>query len=837
MRALVSKELEAAFPEAYARAARAGAEMRTAAEALESVRDALRTGADVFDLWARFDEQIGRADLDRLVPTLVWLRGEFERAAVTHAAGALAEEFSRDPRAGWRAWVHLYVRSLDERGFRRSFADGIAGALSWSPSAEWPVERIREAVGKVLRSRWADAYDWFLFLSNQDELPGPDRAVALCVAAEVQIYHFVRPTQARRLLERAAEIASDDPSVTRCWGEYWLLLEELDRARECFERLVRERPDLADGFVGLGDCADKAGDRTAAESYYNQATANAPGMRDGYRQLLNWHGKEEWFAHREALVESLFRRLMALSDHESYTWVELGCVYKQNRRFEDARRCFGKAIELDAACLLAKVWLAYTRMDEAGQVGLATPRGADLLEAARTDFLEAIRVAPDALDGYWGLSGLEMTRGDWSAALLWCERALACHPDWEPSLRLRRAHILRELGRQAEALADVDRSIALEPYSPQGAEILSELAGAFLEAGDTDGLSRVLETACGLQGAATAAGFANRLGNLYYRAGNFAAATACYRQAIEANPRDDVLHSNLALALERLREPGRRLAELSEAVAHLTRAAELRPDNAAYNTRRADLEAERRFVELYGEEALKLDPWVTPIRVEAGQEILPDILNAAQDALSEDTLARIEAFRRAIRDRYGITIPGVRFSVLSQEDASGKAYLIRIFDREEYWGDVEPGGRFVPAPRPAAGVEPPPGLWIKAGETAELEGQVWTVAGYLLEHLRAVVEQHLTRFAGHQEVSEMLKRSESDSARQILTHSGELTRFVRTLHLLLDRRIPIADLARIATEFVRASQSGATPEAIATRLASLLDPAPPAASGLAPVTV
>ncbi|HXG32883.1 MAG TPA: tetratricopeptide repeat protein [Bryobacteraceae bacterium] len=836
MRALVDKDLEAAFPEAYAQAARAGAEMRAAAEALESVRDALRVGADLFDLWSRFDEQIGRADLDRLVPTLVWLRGEFERAAVSRAAATLAEEFYRDPRAGWSAWIRLYLRSFDERGFRRSFAGGIAsGALRWSPSAEWPVERIREAVGKVLRSRWADAYDWFLFLSEQEDLPGPDRAAALCVAAEVQLYHFVRPSQARRLLERAAEIAPGDPSVIRCWGEYWLLVEEPDRARECFERLVRERPDLADGFVGLGDCADKAGDRTAAESYYNQAVTNAPGMRDGYRQLLNWHGKEEWFRHREALVESLFRRLLALSDHEPYTWVELGCVYKQNRRFEDARRCFQKAIELDPACSLAQVWLAYTWLDEAAEADIGTPRGAELLEAARSHFAEAIRTAPDALDGYWGLSGLEMTRGDWAAALRWCEQGLACHPDWEPSLRLRRAHILRQLGRRAEALADIERSIALEPGSPQASEILSDLAGDFLEAGDNNSLSRVLEAARGLQGRAGVAGFANRLGNLYYRAGNFAAAASCYRQAIEATPQDDVLHSNLALALERLREPGRRLDELSEAVAALGRAAELRPDNAAYKTRRADLEAERRFVELYGEEALQLEPYVTPIRVEAGPQILPDILNAEQDALSEATLARIEALRAAIRERYGLTIPGVRFTVLNREGSAGNDYVIRIFDRYEYSGAVEPGGRFLPAPLAPAGIEPPPGLWLKADVTAQAEGEVWTVAGYVLEHLRAVVEHHLVRFAGHQEVSEMLKRSESDSAGEILSRPGELTAFVRTLRLLLERRISVADLARIAAEFVPLRQSGAAPEAIAAWLALQL--APPATSGPAPVTV
>lgn len=837
MRAVPRTDLDAAFARAYYDAARSGTDMRAAAGALEAVRDVLRSGADVFAVWASFDEQIGRAE-ERLAPTLVQLRGEFERAALDAAVRRLEEAFAREPQEGWRAWLQLYVATFDDRGFRRDFGAELARrALSWSPSDEWPVERIRRYVGYVLRSRWADACDWFLFLATQEELPGPQRAAALCVAAEVELYHFVRLGQTGELLRRAAELAPNAPGVLRCWGEYWLAREDVEQARGCFSRVVQMRPDLADGFVGLGDCADKMGDATAAESYYNQAMANAPGMRDGYRQLLNWHGKEQWFANREALVESFFVRLLRLSDYQPYTWVELGCVYKQNRRYEDARRCFQKALELDPECSLARVWLGYTHLDEAAAAGLDSTPGAKLLEAARTDFQETVRSAPEALDGYWAMSGLEMNRGDWQAALEWCERGLGCHAGWEPSLRLRRAHILRQLGRAAEALDDLSRSVDLEPYSPSAPEILADVAGSFLERSDHEAFGRVLEVGSRLEGNGLKASFWNRIGNLHYKAADYGAAARCYREAIEATPGDDVLHSNLALALERLREPGRRLEELTEAVAALGRARALSPDNGSYRARLNDLEAECRFVQIYGEDALKLEPFVTSIRVEVGDDVLPDILNPALDALSDATLKRIEAMRAKIRERLGIAIPGVRFGILGEAGASKSAYVVRIMERHFYSGEVEPGGRFVPAPVPGPETGPPVGLWMKRGEEMEAAWEIWSVADYLLAHLRSALELHLAEFAGHQETSEMLKGCPSESARWIVNEPGELTRFVRTVRCLLQRKIPVSEMERLAGEFFIGRQSGDGPEAIADRIASLLSPAPPAGSGLSPVTV
>lgn len=837
MRALPWTDLDAAFAQAYYDAARSGADMRAAAGALESVRDLLRSGPDTFAVWASFDEQIGRAD-DRLAPTLVRLRGEFELAALEAAVGRLEQAFARDPREGWRAWLGLYVGTFDERGFRRGFGAELARrALSWSPSEEWPVERIRRVVSYVLRSRWADACDWFLFLANRQELSGRQRATALCVVAEIELYHFVRLSRARELLRQAVELAPDQPGVLRCWGEYWLAREELEQARECFSRLVQMRSDLADGFVGLGDCADKTGDVTAAESYYNQAVVNAPGMRDGYRQLLNWHGKQQWFANREALVESFFARLLRLSDYQPYTWVELGCVYKQNRRYENARRCFSKALELDPDCSLARVWLGYTHFDDAVSAGLDTPRGAELLETARTDFEQTVRFAAEALDGYWAMSGLEMARGDWQAALEWCGRGLRCHPGWEPSVRLRRAHILRQLGRTAEALDDASRSVALEPYSPSAPEILADLAGSFLDAGDQESFARVVEAGDRLEGNALKASFRNRIGNLYYKAADYSAAARCYRQAIEATPCDDVLHSNLALALERRREPGRRLEELTEAAAALSRALNLSPDNAAYRARLSDLEAEFRFVQTYGEDALKLEPFVTPIRVEVAEDVLPDLLNPALEALSEATLRRIGALRARLRERFGITIPGVRFGVLGEAGVSKGAYVIRILERHVYAGEVEPGGSFVPAPVPGSEAEPPKGVWRKRGEAMEAAWEIWDVADYLLAHLGNVVQHHLAEFVGHQEASEMLKGCQSDGARWILNAPGELTRFVRTIRLLLERKIAVAAMERIAGEFFVTRQSGADPEAIAARIAALPGAPPAAASGLSPMTV
>lgn len=822
VRAPTWTDVNESLAQAYFEAARAGADMRQATNALEAIRDALSARMDIFATSIVFDEQTGRGDIERLVPTLVKLRDQFETKATAEVVGNLNEAFSRSREEGWQAWLSTYSSSFDDRSWWTKFAAEItANALQWSPLPEWPIERIRESVQKAFRGRWADTYDWFLLLADQD-LPAKPRAMFLNIAAQIQLYHFLQPTKAKGLLEKADRIAPGDIAVLRCWGDYWLQMENVDEARKCFEQLVSERPDLAAGFIGLGDCNDKSKDPNAAESYYRQAVANAPGMLDGHQRLLNWHGKNEWFENREILLEPILKRMLALADYKPAPWLDLACIYKQNGRFEKAREIFMKSINLDPAYALGYTWLGYTWLDEAVATESDTQK-AELFTKAQSSFEQAITLEPEAVDGYWAMSALAIERKEWEDALNWCDRALGCNPEWESFVRVRRAEMLRQLGRLEEAEQDLDRSISLEAYNPSATDALSQVALAFEDRGDYDSALSALTKWREIKGESFEYLFQNRIGNLKYRAEDYTAAAESYRLAVAAAPQDDVIQSNLALALENLHEPGKRLEELKEAVAALRRAVEINSGNTEYKKRLHDLEAESRFVEAYGEEALKFEPGITAIRVEVQESLFPDILNETWNALSDDTLAKAEAMRTRMQEQYGLTIPGVNFGVLSYYYGSPE-YTIRIMDGVAFVGDVRPGGKFAPfedvvLDQPSA----PTGTWLEDGAKVADSREIWTVNEYILHHVQNIAEHHLAEFVGHQETFYYLQNSGLDEAKAILEKPEELTRAVQVLRGLLRRRNSIGSVELIIKEFWRMRESGADVNTIVDTLVVTLN--------------
>lgn len=825
--------------EAYFEAARAGADMRQATTALEAIRDALNSKDEVVTISTVFDEQIGRGDRERFLPTLVKLRDQFETKATAEAVEKLNAAFQKNREEGWRLWLLTYSRTFDDRSWWSSFAAEIAAnALPWSPLPEWPVERIRQSAQKAFRGRWSDTYDWFLLLADQD-LPHQDRAMFLSIAAQIQLYHFLRPTKAKELLERADSMAASNTSVLRTWGDYWLQVENVDEARKCFDQLIRDRPDVAGGFIGLGDCYDKSNDPSTAEIYYEQAIANAPGMQDGYLRLLSWHGKTEWFKTRETLLDPIIKRILALADYKPSAWLDVAFIYKQNSRFDQAREVLMKSVDLDPGYTLGHTWLGYTWLDEAfvaksdkenaeksgdlSKTEELTIKTADLLNKAELSIKQTIALEPESLDGYWAMSAIAIERMDWEAGLNWCDRGLGCHPEWESFVRVRRADMLRQLGRLEEAEQDLIRSIDLEPVNPAAADGLSEVAFAFEARNDYDAAFKTLTRWREVKGESSEYLFRNRVGNLRYRAEDYAAAAESYRLALAAAPNDDVIHSNLALALENLHQAGRRMEELEEAVAALRQALELQSGNTEYEKRLENLEAERKFVEAYGEEALKLESNISAIRVEVLESLFPDLLNESWELLSKETLAKAEAMRTRIQEQYGLTIPAINFGVLTYYFGSPE-YTIRIMERDEYRGSLKPGGKFAPfedvlLDQPSA----PNGTWLEDGAQPAGSKEIWMVNDYILHHVQNVAEHHLSEFVGHQETFSYLQNSGLNEAKAILEKPEELTRTVLVLRGLLGKRVSIGSAELIIKEFTRMRESGSDVNAIVESLIATLN--------------
>jgi tetratricopeptide (TPR) repeat protein len=299
----------------------------------------------------------------------------------------------------------------------------------------------------------------------------------------------------------------------------------------------------------------------------------------------------------------LFTRLLALDDDPAGVRVDLGVTYKQNLLPDEARKHFQLAIAENPGYVNAYSWLGYTDIDQ------------NLPDAARVKFEKVIQMAPRDQEGYWAMSTLAEQAQQWQDAISWCDRASQCHPGWESIASARRGELLRKSNKLEDAEKELARSLSIESNNPPALDSLSSLADDFLKHNDAGAVGRTLKALRRWKGDSYEPIYQNRVGNLWYSFKNFAVAVESYRKAIAASPSDDVLHSNLALAFEGLRQPGKRAAELEAASVALRRARELKPNNQEYSLRLDAMELESRFIAAYGEAALKHSTSVTLIRI------------------------------------------------------------------------------------------------------------------------------------------------------------------------------------------------------------------------------
>ena len=203
-----------------------------------------------------------------------------------------------------------------------------------APNGEWPIERIRRYDWFVHRERWPEAYDWLLFLAEQ-QIPPVFRARMIAIAAEIQLFRFAQRTECERLLDRAESVFADEFVTNRARAEFAFESKDIAKAKQLYQAIAEKTPRIADGFVGQAECADAEGDTVAAEAFYQQAVRAAPGMTLSHRSLMNWYGKQ--LGQRESLVLSIFKRLHVVAEDDPGDFVGLALLYKNAGKFSEAR--------------------------------------------------------------------------------------------------------------------------------------------------------------------------------------------------------------------------------------------------------------------------------------------------------------------------------------------------------------------------------------------------------------------------------------------------------------------------------------------------------------------
>ncbi len=123
-------------------------------------------------------------------------------------------------------------------------------------------------------------------------------------------YHFARSEfdAAQTYFERAINLKADFPDAWFNLGNTFLAKKEFELAKNAFEKAIRYQREFPSALKNLGFIYEKLGDLEKAESYYNQASE--------------------------------------LNKADAALRVNLGNVHLQRKKYDDARKCYLKAVRL-----------------------------------------------------------------------------------------------------------------------------------------------------------------------------------------------------------------------------------------------------------------------------------------------------------------------------------------------------------------------------------------------------------------------------------------------------------------------------------------------------------
>jgi tetratricopeptide (TPR) repeat protein len=227
------------------------------------------------------------------------------------------------------------------------------------------------------------------------------------------------------------------------------------------------------------------------------------------------------------------------------------------------------------------------------------------LDEARADLLRAVALDPDDLRANAGLGHCDLREGELARAIPWYTRAIRVDPT-QPSLRVERALCYENLGRHAEALADLDgalalgaadaetlyargrnrpsaqRAEALDDYTrclaidPDRADVLCARARARMLTGAHDEAMRDAERALALDPAMPTAWCTRGL--LWHARGDYARAAADHGEAARLDPTQSLYASSRAQARTLLGDFAGVRADIEAIVA-------LHPNDAAMQAR------------------------------------------------------------------------------------------------------------------------------------------------------------------------------------------------------------------------------------------------------------
>jgi tetratricopeptide (TPR) repeat protein len=802
--------------EAYHTAALSNINMRLATEALETLRITMLSESDLLIVWDAIDAQVNLAsDIEGLQSLLIRLREDWRRIIFNDEYQSLKSIFDADIHSGWVSWLKSFSSAL--AAFRLDFCKELCEAsLPFPENVNLSISQIHQFIDLARHARWAETFVLYTQLGKNEAIFSNLRAKLLSIAAEIAIHHFFQYEQARVLLEQAQGLDDSEWRIKAAWAEYYEKQsgsENQEKAKERYLNLIDLRPDVSFGYTGIGKIFEEQNDFSQAEIKYQKASKCLVSPVDGYSLLLQLYGQKDLFEDHKNDFLAILNKInaVALSDGDRYEARQnIGYAYQKNNQHEEAHCWYQNAIKFDSKRLSGYIAEGYLYLED------------ENFEHAIEYFQQAINVAPESMEGYWGLSWVTEEQKDLVATLYWCQESLERRPEWGGIIHARMGNIKQQQNQREEAIEEFFTSLKYDAKNEEALIALERIATEYYQKdNDSENAFQIYHRLREAVDSSYEPSYRNRLGNLNYYLGKYQDASVQYQFAIAAAPENPRFYSNLALAIERFNAQGHRIEELDNAIANAQRACELKPDFSEYRDQLERLLQTRSLILRYGEQVLTFEPVDKPIRIHVQSGALPLILNHELDNLSDEFSRMVEDLRQRIHRRYGLTIPGLTFTVLEGLSVKSGEFQIDVMGEKIAYGKLELDQKFAfcsetqqvefqfSSTRPF--LQPvfedfPKGFWLMEPNWEKAISQnieLVDVREYFLRNIEFVLINSLNKLCGHQETANLLDQYGTDACIEFRKNPYKLNLLTKRLKNVLKSGNSIVDLTPICEEVNR----------------------------------
>jgi len=673
--------------------------------------------------------------------------------------------------------------------------------------------------------------------------------------------------RARAYFRRAIEVAPAEESGYVYMGDASQKEGHFAAAESWFQAAIREASGFDTGYTRLLRLYGRPQFIDTHESSIvplaeraiavNPAGKYAIYLEVGYAYQQSGRHYEE--AHR------WFQKAIDLDKEQVNAYNYQGNAYLEQSKYDEARAAFAQAIAV--APEVFESYLNMALIDEAQErwadalqwyeesqsrrpewEGIIRAKMGEMLwkqqryQAAESELFRALRAEPDnerALGLLHSLANDLYTKQDtvYDALRIYAEIRRLRGEAYEASYQNHVGNVKYHYDEYEEAVNAYRNAIAADPSV---AVYHSNLAGAYREQKDWSQARDEFEIAYSLDKdennyRRNLSRLFNAEGNEYYSKGDYHNAIERYERAIELQPDDAVLHSNLAGAWENLKVPGERLIALDNAISSLQKACELNPQDTKY-AEKLNLQLERKRLALhFGERSLDMLLVVTPIALEVASDLIPYIEGSGEGSLSEELSMHVNAMRERILKEFGVKLPGTRFRG-NETDLPNGTYIIMLSEIPIVSGTISLDKKLFPnsivellllgvlgevTTNPLTGDD---ACWIMKEDWEAVENagkDLWDVIEYPIRHLESVVQDNLSEFIGHQEVANLLEAMPSEALSKMQDRPDDLSALTKVLKGLLDEKVPIVKLEEIVKRFCQLRETGTPLWAIGEEIRSI----------------